>query len=180
MPKKEVKFLAPNDWPGGTSAALVLFVRTKSTQKGAGGAPQTSQNSGGFSDTLPDEELRCPVNQPHLLALHTKLNAHPTAARLDKMALSAGRSHRTGVPQQGPPIGPVGRRRNPADEEQAPSGESNQLQQRANKQNIRDSQGALPLERPFGYFSGEGKVTRHPGARGWNPRKRGECPKHPP
>ena len=27
------------DWPGGTGAALVLFVRTKSTQKGAGGAP---------------------------------------------------------------------------------------------------------------------------------------------
>ena len=124
--------------------------------------PSPPKNSGGFSDTLPNEELRCPVNQPHLLALHTKLNAHPTASRLDKMALSAGRSHRTGVPQQGPPIEPVGRRRNPADEEQAPSGESNQLQQRANKQNIRDSQGALPLERPFGYFSGEGKVTYRP------------------
>ena len=52
---------------------------------------------------------------------------------------------RTDVPQQGPMLGLVGRRWAAADEGQAPSGESIQLQQRANKQEIGDSQGAEPL-----------------------------------
>jgi len=51
--------------------------------------PKNPQFYGGFSDTPASEELPCPVNGPHLLALHTGLGASITAARLDKAALAS-------------------------------------------------------------------------------------------
>ena len=53
----------PNDWPGGTSATLLLFVRTKSNQKGA--SPQgldPLRFTGDSRTRSASEELRCPVN----------------------------------------------------------------------------------------------------------------------
>ena len=72
---------------------------------------------------------------------------------------------RTDVPQQGPMLGLVGRRWAAADEGQAPSGESIQLQQRANKQEIGDSQGAEPLGGFLVPFCPYKKVPRGVGAR---------------
>ncbi len=45
--------------------------------------------TGVFRGRSAKEELRCPVNGPLLLTLHTGLGASITAARLDKAALAS-------------------------------------------------------------------------------------------
>ena len=68
----------------------LLFPRGKSNQKRAGGVPPGPPNfTGVFRGHSASEELPCPVNGPHLLALHTGLGASETAARLDKAALAS-------------------------------------------------------------------------------------------
>ncbi len=146
-------------------APQVLFVRTKRTQKGA--SPQgldPLRFTGVFRTRSANEELRCPVNKNILRGSDLvvwrlsdsacrPLKGTEPAASGDPPNRCNANLHRTDVPQQGPPLGPVGRQAALASPGQSfggtpndgPAGgrrragtrvESIQLQQRANKQNM--------------------------------------------
>ena len=103
----------PNDWPGGTSATLLLFVRTKSKQKGA--SPQgldPLRFTGVFRTRSANEELRCPVNKNILRGSDLvvwrlsdsacrPLKGTEPAASGDPPNRCNANLHRTDVPQQG-------------------------------------------------------------------------------